>query len=95
MPFDRYVSQVHLENFNSPVLDRKLHAIRKSDLKRFQQRSLGICRIEDGSTNPYLTRVRVPPPAPAKIRCFSFFRVRDLAWSACHATTGRRCTPLV
>jgi hypothetical protein len=55
MPFDHYVSQVHLKNFNSPALDGELFAIRKSDLKRFQPRSRDICRIEDGSTNPYLT----------------------------------------
>jgi hypothetical protein len=58
MPFDHYVSQVHLKNFNSPVLDGKLYAIRKSDLKRFQTKSRDICRIEDGSTNPYLTESR-------------------------------------
>jgi hypothetical protein len=58
MPFDHYVSQVHLKNFNSPVLDGKLFAIRKSDLKRFQPRSQDICRIEDGSSNPYLTESR-------------------------------------
>jgi hypothetical protein len=58
MPFDHYVSQVHLKNFNSPALDGKLNAICKSDLKRFQTRSRDICRIEDGSTNPYLAESR-------------------------------------
>src|ERR1700686_2130810 len=58
MPFDHYVSQVHFKNFNSPPLDGKLNAIRKSDLKRFQTRSRDICRIEDGSTNPYLAESR-------------------------------------
>ena len=32
----KYVYQVHLKNSNSPALDGKLFAIRKSDLKRFQ-----------------------------------------------------------
>ncbi len=58
MPFDHYVSQVHLKNFNSPALDGKLYAIRKSDLKRFQTKPRDICRIEDGSTNAYLTESR-------------------------------------
>jgi hypothetical protein len=58
MPFDHYVSQVHLKNFNSPALDERLYAIRKSDLKRFQPRSQDICRIADGNTNPYLTESR-------------------------------------
>jgi hypothetical protein len=58
MPFDHYVSQVHPKNFNSPVLDGKLYAIRKSDLKRFQPRSRDIYRIEDGSRKPYLTESR-------------------------------------
>jgi hypothetical protein len=58
MQFDHYVSQVHLKNFISPALDGKLYAIRKSDLKRFQPRSKDICRIEDGSTNAYLTESR-------------------------------------
>ena len=58
MPFDHYVSQVHLKNFNSPALDGMLFAMRKSNLKRFQTRSRDICRIEDGSTNAYLTESR-------------------------------------
>jgi hypothetical protein len=58
MPFDHCVSQVHLKNFSSPALDGKLHAIRKSDMKCFQPRSRDICRIEDGSTNAYLTESR-------------------------------------
>jgi hypothetical protein len=58
MPFDHYVSQVHLKNFNSPTLDGMLYAIRKSDLKRFQTKSQDICRIEDGNTNAYLSESR-------------------------------------
>jgi Protein of unknown function (DUF4238) len=54
MPLDHYVSQVHLRNFCSPVLDGRLHAVRKSDLKYFQPRTQDVCRIEDGNTNPFL-----------------------------------------
>jgi hypothetical protein len=57
MPLDHYVSQVHLRNFYSP-LNQRLHAIRKSDLKRFSPRSEDVCRIEDNSTNAYLKEDR-------------------------------------
>jgi hypothetical protein len=58
MALDHYVSQVHLKNFNSPAMDGMMHAIRKSDLKRFPTKSRDVCRIEDGSTNAYLTQDR-------------------------------------
>lgn len=35
-----------------------MHAMRKSDLKRFRTKSQDICRIEDGSTNAYLKEDR-------------------------------------
>lgn len=57
MPLDHYVSQVHLKNFSSPE-SGMLRAIRKSDLKCFQTKSQDICRIEDGSTNEYLSEAR-------------------------------------
>jgi hypothetical protein len=57
MPLDHYVSQVHLRNFYCPSC-KHLHAIRKSDLKRFPPRSEDVCRIEDGSTNSYLRHDR-------------------------------------
>jgi hypothetical protein len=57
MPLDHYVSQVHLRNFYSAVTQR-LFGIKKSDLKTFPCRSEDVCRIEDGSTNAYLTRER-------------------------------------
>jgi hypothetical protein len=31
-----------------------LHAIRKSDMKRFTPKAKDVCRVEDGNTNPYL-----------------------------------------
>ena len=58
MALDHYVSQVHLKNFYSPALSGMIYAIRKSDLKRFQTRSQDVCRIEEGSTNAYLTEDR-------------------------------------
>jgi hypothetical protein len=54
MALDHYVSQVHLRQFYSPVLENRMYAIRKSDLKTFEPRSQSVCRIEEGSTNPYL-----------------------------------------
>src|SRR3954468_20438786 len=58
MALDHYVSQVHLKNFYSPALDGLMYAIRKSDLKRFTPKSQDVCRIEEGSTNAYLTKDR-------------------------------------
>jgi hypothetical protein len=58
MPLDHYVSQVHLKNFYSPMLNSSMYAIRKSDLKRFRTKSQDVCRIEDGSTNAYLKEDR-------------------------------------
>jgi hypothetical protein len=36
-----------------------MHAIRKSDLRKFPTKSQDVCRIEDGSTNGYLREDRV------------------------------------
>jgi Protein of unknown function (DUF4238) len=58
MPLDHYVSQVHLKNFYSPALDGLMYAIRKSDLRKFNCNSQSVCRIEDNSTNAYLTKDR-------------------------------------
>jgi hypothetical protein len=59
MPLDHYVSQVHLRHFYSPAFDnRMMHAMRKSDLQRFPCKSEDVCRIEDGSTNAYLSHDR-------------------------------------
>jgi len=59
MALDHYISQVHLKNFYSAALGNRLHAVRKSNLKKFTPRADDICRIEDGSTNSFLTRERV------------------------------------
>jgi Protein of unknown function (DUF4238) len=57
MSLDHYVSQVHLRNFYSPATSR-LFGVKKSDLKTFPCRSEDVCRIDDGSTNAYLTQER-------------------------------------
>jgi hypothetical protein len=58
MALDHYVSQVHLRNFYSPVLGERMYAFRKSDMKSFTPNSESVCRIEEGSTNAYLTKDR-------------------------------------
>jgi hypothetical protein len=51
-------SQVLLKNFYSPAVDGLMYAVGKSDLKRFTPKSQDVCRIEEGSTNPFLTEER-------------------------------------
>ncbi len=58
MALDHYISQVHLKNFYSPKLGEMMFAIRKSDLKKFKCKAKDVCRIEEGSTNAYLTHDR-------------------------------------
>jgi Protein of unknown function (DUF4238) len=57
---DHYVSQVHLRKFYAEALDsRKMFAYRKSDGKQFICGSKDVCRIEEGSTNQFLTEPRI------------------------------------
>jgi hypothetical protein len=58
MPFDHFVSQVHLRRFYSPILGNRMYAIRKRDLKVFTPDAAAVCRIMDGSTNPHLREAR-------------------------------------
>jgi hypothetical protein len=58
MALDHYVSQVHLKHFYSPALGERMYAVRKSDGKAFTPDAESVCRIEEGSTNAYLTRDR-------------------------------------
>ena len=58
MPLDHYISQVHLRKFYSPLRGDRLYAIRKSDLKAFTPNAKGVCAINDGSTNAYLSENR-------------------------------------
>jgi Protein of unknown function (DUF4238) len=55
---DHYVPQVHIRRFYSPALDERVYAIRKSDLRRFEPKSKGVCGVHDGSTNPFLIEDR-------------------------------------
>lgn len=59
MALDHYVSQVHLKNFYAPALGERMYAMKKTDLKRYTCDAYSQCRIEDGSTNPYLQEPRV------------------------------------
>ena len=54
MALDHYVSQVHLRQWGDPKIRGLLHAIKKADRKQFTPKTRDVCRIEDGSTNPYL-----------------------------------------
>jgi hypothetical protein len=56
MALDHYVSQVHLKNFNNS--DGVLHAMLMHDQKSFTNHARAFCRIEDNSTNKYLTEKR-------------------------------------
>jgi hypothetical protein len=56
---DHYVSQVHLKNFYAAALGQRMYAMKKTDLKRYTCDAYSQCRIEDGSTNPYLQEPRV------------------------------------
>lgn len=58
MSLDHYVPQVHLRNFYCNHLGNRMHALRKADQKYFTPDSSSICRIEDGSTNPFLQEPR-------------------------------------
>jgi len=55
---DHYVPQVHLRRFQSAGPSARLNAIRKSDCRMFSPRTQDVCRIQEGSTNPYLHEPR-------------------------------------
>lgn len=59
MALDHYVSQVHLKKFYATDLGDRMYAIRKFDLGRYTCDAYSQCRIEDGSTNPYLQQPRI------------------------------------
>jgi hypothetical protein len=58
MALDHFVPQVHIRGFYSPKLGDRLYAMRKSDLATFTPNSRGVCAINGGSTNTYLTDER-------------------------------------
>lgn len=59
MALDHFISQVHLKNWYDPKLGKRMHAIRKTDLKQYQCDSVSQCRVEDGNTNTYLEERRI------------------------------------
>ncbi|MEQ1497507.1 MAG: DUF4238 domain-containing protein [Novosphingobium sp.] len=60
MPLDHFVSQVHLKRFYASDLGgKKMHAIRKTDGRKFPCGSEDVCRIEDGNTNTFLSEPRM------------------------------------
>ncbi|WP_421702846.1 DUF4238 domain-containing protein [Aliiroseovarius sp.] len=59
MALDHYVSQVHLKQFLRQSDGRLLLATRKSDICEFPTRTMDVCRVEEGSTNDFLTENRV------------------------------------
>jgi Protein of unknown function (DUF4238) len=60
VPLDHSVSQVHLRKFYAKALNsRKMFAYRKSDGKLFVCGSEDVCRIEEGSSNQFLTEPRI------------------------------------
>ena len=59
MPLDHYIPQVYLKNFCSLESKDFLLAIRKKDLLKFRPNTKTVCRVKDGSTNPYLQKDRI------------------------------------
>jgi hypothetical protein len=59
LALDHYVAQVHLRQFYSPALVNLMYATKKSDLKSFPCNSASVCRLEENSTNLYLTKPRL------------------------------------
>jgi hypothetical protein len=48
MSQDHYVAQTYLRNWCDPEYSNHIHAIRKSDLKRFPAHPYTVCREKDG-----------------------------------------------
>ena len=59
MALDHYVSQVYLRQFIASDLGNRMYAIRKIDGKVFTPNTSSICRIDEGSTNDYLSEPRI------------------------------------
>jgi hypothetical protein len=55
LALDHYVSRVHLKQFLRHSDKKLLLATRKSDLHEFTPLPRDVCRLEDGSTNEFLT----------------------------------------
>lgn len=93
MALDHYVSQVHLKQFLRQTDKKLLFAIRKSDLSAFTPRPRDVCRVEDGSTNQYLTENRAVEEflkeiEPAYEPCLARVAAGELDWNARQVFSG-------
>lgn len=93
MALDHYVSQVHLKQFLRQTDKKLLYAVRKSDLSAFTPRPRDVCRVEDGSTNQYLTNNRAVEDflkgiEPAYEPCLARVSAGELDWKARQVFSG-------
>lgn len=93
MALDHYVSQVHLKQFLRQSDKKLLIAVRKSDLSVFTPRPKDVCRVEDGSTNQYLTENRaveqlLKEVEPAYEPCLAKVAAGELDWKARQVFSG-------
>ena len=93
MALDHYISQVHLKQFLSQTDKKLLLAARKSDLSVFTPRPRDVCRVEDGSTNQYLTDNRAVEKflleiEPAYDACLARVAAGELDWNARQVFSG-------
>ena len=93
MALDHYVSQVHLKQFLRQTDKKLLNAARKSDLSVFTPRPRDVCRVEDGSTNKYLTDNRAVEDflkeiEPAYEPCLARVFADELDWKSRHVFSG-------
>ncbi|MGO7038111.1 DUF4238 domain-containing protein [Rhizobium acaciae] len=93
MALDHYVSQVHLKKFYAPELGERMYAIRKDNLKTYQCDAYSQCRVEEGSSNPYLLEPRIiedflKDVEPRYTEAVERLRVGDLDPNAIFAIVG-------
>lgn len=93
MALDHYVSQVHLKQFLRQTDKKLLNAARKSDLSVFTPRPRDVCRVEDGSTNKYLTDNRAVEDflkeiEPAYEPCLARVFAGELNWKSRQVFSG-------
>ncbi|MFL4469996.1 DUF4238 domain-containing protein [Tateyamaria armeniaca] len=87
MALDHFVSQVHLKQFLRTTNPKLLNAVRKTDLAQFTPRPQDVCRVEDGSTNAFLTDNRIIEKflrdiEPAYEPCLSRIIAGELDWQS-------------
>ncbi|WP_435705589.1 DUF4238 domain-containing protein [Yoonia sp.] len=87
MALDHYVSQVHLKQFLRLSDRNLLLATRKADLFEFTPKPKDVCRLEDGSTNEFLTQNRAGEDflkdiEPAYDPCLEKIMNGELDWAS-------------